>query len=66
MDRSIPEIRFNPSVDPTLVMVSIEALANAFFAGIDKCVVDAFADLSEPPAVEARLQKLLTQYPNPK
>ena len=34
MDHSIPEVRYNPSVSKSLVLVSIEALANSFFKGI--------------------------------
>jgi hypothetical protein len=62
-DRCVPEVRFAPSVDPTLVIVSIDALAKAFFAGIDRYVMDLFSDPAKKSDAEARLKKLLTQYP---
>jgi hypothetical protein len=63
MDRSIPEIRYAPSVDASFALVSIEALANAFFAGIDRCLVDLFADPSRASVAEKRLQDLVASFP---
>jgi hypothetical protein len=63
MDVSVPEVRYDPKVDPSVVLVSISAMAKAFFAGIDKCLVDVFADPVRAAAAEKRLTKLLTQYP---
>ncbi len=63
MSRSVPEIRYAPSVDPDFVLVSIEALATAFFAGIDRFLVDLFADPDRAPTAEQRLQQLVVAFP---
>lgn len=63
LDRSVPDIRYAPSVDPELALVSIEALANAFFAGIDRFLVDLFADSTRATTAEQRLQKLVVSFP---
>jgi hypothetical protein len=44
MDKSLPAIKYMPFVNDKLVLVSIEALMNAFFEGIDKFIVDIFKD----------------------
>lgn len=44
MSKSVPEVRFNPNVTSDLVLVSVPALAEAFFAGVDKFLVHVFAD----------------------
>jgi hypothetical protein len=36
MNKAIPEVRFQPDVHQTLVLVSVPALAEAFFAGVDR------------------------------
>ena len=62
MDRSVPEIRYSPSVDPTVALVSIEALANAFFRALDRYLVDLFADPLKAPEAETRLNQLLMSF----
>ena len=63
MDKSVPEIRLNPSVSMDLVLVSVPALADAFFSGIDKFLIDAFADEKKRAIAEQRLQKLVQATP---
>ena len=63
MDKSVPEIRFNPSVSMDLVLVSVPALADAFFSGIDQFLVDVFADKKKRPIADQRLQKLVQATP---
>ena len=63
MDKSVPEIRFDPSVSMDLVLVSVPALADAFFSGIDQFLVDVFADKKKRPIADQRLQKLVRATP---
>ena len=59
MDRSDPEIWYAPSDNPNFALVSIEALANAFFVAVDRYLIDLFADASRAPVAEKRLRTLL-------
>lgn len=63
MDRSVPEVSYNPSVSEDLVLVSIEALAEAFFSGVDKFLVELFADRDKAPVAEQRLRTLVHLLP---
>src|SRR5574341_2602694 len=44
MDRSVPEVFYNPRVSKDLVMVSVKGLAEAFFKGVDRSIIDLFGD----------------------
>jgi hypothetical protein len=55
MEQSIPEVRYDANIDPTLVLVSVPALKDAFFKGIDAFLVDAFADKAKRPILVERL-----------
>lgn len=61
-DHQVPEIRFNPSVANDLVIVSLQGLRDAFFTGIDRFLVDAYADKAKAAAVDARLEMFVMQY----
>jgi hypothetical protein len=63
VDQSIPEVSYNPAVSTDLVMVSISALAEVFFNGVDKFLVDAFSDKNKAKIVEQRLDKLVQLLP---
>ena len=63
MDQSLPQVRYNPSVAPDLVLVSISALKEAFFKGIDSFLVEAFADRGKAPIIEKRLQTFIHIFP---
>jgi hypothetical protein len=63
MDQSIPEVAYNPSVSKDLVLVSISALAEAFFNGVDRFLVDSFADKNKAKIVESRFEKLVHLLP---
>lgn len=65
-DRSIPEIRFDAKIAPNLVGVSIQAMKDALFRGIDDFLVHAFSDPSRIPVLEARLESLVQMFPYPK
>jgi hypothetical protein len=56
MDRSIPEVRFNPAVSTDVVLVSTLALKDAFFSGIDRFLVHAFSNPDKIKCAEHRLQ----------
>lgn len=62
MDKSEPPIRESPEV-PGLVLVSVPALAEAFFAGIDHFLISAFADPMKGPLVESRLKTFIHVLP---
>ena len=63
MDKSVPEVRYNPDVNKQLVLVSVPALAEAFFKGIDRFLVDAFSDKARAPIIEERMKKLVQCLP---
>jgi len=63
LGKSVPEVWFNPNVSNDLVLVSVHALADAFFLGVDKFLVDLFADEKKAPIAEQRLKKLIQELP---
>lgn len=63
MDKSVPEVSYNPSVSKDLVLVSIRALADAFFSGVDRFLVELFADKEKAPLAEQRLRTLVHLLP---
>ena len=54
-DKFQPEVIFNPAVNATLVFVSIPALAEAFFRGIDRFLPDLFSDPARGKVAEQRM-----------
>lgn len=63
MDKSVPEVRYNPEVSKEVVLVSVPALAEAFFRGIEKFLVDLFSDQKRAKVAELRLPKLVHCLP---
>ena len=63
VDDSLPAIVFNPAIDPSLVMISVKALAVAFFAGIDNSLIHVFADKERRAIGESRLQWMFNCKP---
>lgn len=63
MSKSVPEVRFNPNVTSELVLISVPALAEAFFAGVDKFLVHVFADRTKALMTEQRLKNLVQAIP---
>jgi hypothetical protein len=59
MDQSIPEVRFEPQVSANLVLVSAVALADAFYEGVDRFLIDVFNDQRRGRVVEERLRHLV-------
>lgn len=62
-----PPMFYNPKVDPTLLLINLNGLVKAFFAAMDKFLMDAYADPKRKPLVEERLQRMLitTSYEPP-
>lgn len=61
MDKGVPEIRSNPHVKH-LVIVSVSALADAFFNGIDLFLVDLFSNKEKAAIAEERLKELMQDH----
>lgn len=66
LDKAIPEVRFKPAVSKKLVLVSVPALADAFFRGIDQFLIDVFADKNKASIAEGRLKHLVQAFPTKK
>jgi hypothetical protein len=62
VDRSMPVVRYDPTIDPGFILLSIDALAQAFFQGVDRFLIDAFSDPDQASVVEARLRHIVVQY----
>ncbi len=62
MDKSDPPVRENARA-PDLVLVSVPALAAAFFTGVDRFLIDAFSDSARAALVEGRFEKLIHALP---
>ena len=65
MIRSIPVIRFDPQIDPDFLLLAIDALAEAFFVGVDRFLIDVFSDPRLSSTVNHRLQNIVVQYATP-
>ena len=65
MDKSVPEVRYEPNVSKSLVLVSVTGLAAAFFNGIDRYLVDLFSTRERATLAEERLRKLVHCLPVP-
>jgi hypothetical protein len=56
-------VRYDPTIDSAVVVVSVPALKDAFFKGIDAFLVNAFADQSRHAILEERLNWMTCQFP---
>lgn len=63
MDNSDPEVRYNPEVSKDFVLVSVTALAEAFYSGIDQFLVDLFSNKERAGVAEKRLAWFIQKYP---
>ena len=57
MDQCALPVIYSPSVSQDLVLVSIRALRDAFFRGIDSFLVDLFSDPERAKMAETRLRQ---------
>ncbi len=55
-DHMVPEVSYRPKVSVDLVIVSIRALAEAFFSGVDRFLIDLFSDVAKAALAEERLK----------
>jgi len=64
MDKSNPPIRFNPTVSKELVLVSVPALRDALFEGIDRFLIEVYKNPRARKAqlVDERLKNLVQNY----
>ncbi len=58
-----PPVRFAPSIDPLLVIVSTRAMAEAFFAGVDRFLIAVFSDPERSRSANERLDNMFHQWP---
>lgn len=59
MSECQPPVRFNPEVDSSIVFISVPALANAFFQGIDRFLIDVFKDPVSARIANSRFENIL-------
>ena len=62
MNRAVPEVIPSQDQPDVLVLVSIAALRDSLFAGIDRYLVDLFADKNRASVAESRLNLLVTAF----
>ena len=63
VDQSLPEVIYDPSISESLAVVSIRGLAQAFFNGIDKCLIDIFTHKQRAKLAEDRLKGMTLCMP---
>ena len=63
MSESVPEIRFNGKVNKNFVLVSVPALAESFFSGIDHFLIDLFSNKAKAKIAEDRLKWFVQEIP---
>ncbi|MFL5440701.1 MAG: hypothetical protein ACJ79W_16200 [Myxococcales bacterium] len=56
-------VHYRPEVDPSVAIVSIEALAQALFAGIDRFLVDLFKDNTRGALADQRFHGMFHTVP---
>lgn len=60
---TLPEIRYNPDVDKNFVLVSVPALAESLYKGIDQFLVDLFSNQDKVRIAEDRLKGFIQEIP---
>lgn len=63
MSESVPEVRFVPSVSTGVVLVSVPALAEAFFSAIDRFLVELYSDSNRAALADQRFKLLFQSIP---
>lgn len=61
-DHCVPEIRFNPSIDSTLVGISLRGLKNAVFEGINRFLIEVFSNPARAAVVSKRLEEMVGSF----
>lgn len=62
-DEMYPEVRYDPNVDDNFVLVSVPALAKAFFTGVDQFLIDLFSHSEKAAIAEERFKKIVWVIP---
>ncbi len=63
MDKALPEVRYAPTISKELVLVSVPALKEAFFQGIDDFLIDLFTSPEKAKLAEKRLRNFIQELP---
>ena len=63
VDHCVPEVRYEPSIMPHDVIVSIQGLRDAFFTGVNHFLIAVLADKDKAPLVSSRLAKMVHLLP---
>jgi hypothetical protein len=63
MTKGVPEVRYKKRTDPSLVIVSITGLAEAFFKGVERFKIEKFANPLTAPLAKERLKTLFHSIP---
>jgi hypothetical protein len=63
MSETVPEVRFNPCVDKNLVLVSVPALAESFYKGVDQFLINLFSNKEKAKVAENRLKWFVQELP---
>jgi hypothetical protein len=63
MDKGVPEVRYNPQKSTELVMVSVPAIVDAFFSGIDKFLIDLYTEKQKARVADERFKQLFHELP---
>jgi hypothetical protein len=63
MDIGVPEVIYRPKVDKNFVMVSVSALADAFFNGTHQFFIGLFSNADKAKIAVQRLQLLVHDFP---
>lgn len=66
MDKIVPAVIYNPKDSTEHVMVSVIALAEAFFQGVDSFMVHLFADKARANIAEERFRWVVHSLPLPR
>lgn len=62
-DRLEPPVKSNPTLDPNMVIVSIEALVDVFCNGVDNFLIDTIKNSQRAECVNNRFQLLMHTSP---
>ena len=63
MDKSVPEVIYKPQVNGKVVLISVTALAESVFRGVDHFLVELFANQEKAKKAEERLEKIIQCVP---
>ena len=63
MDKSVPEVRYNPEASESLVLVSVPALADAFYRGVEMFLEELFQNEERTKLASERLNKMMHVIP---